>query len=184
MALMSPRLALLPFLVLCLALAACGGGTGPAATPSPSSPAASEPASPGEPALTPVPGGSEASAPPDPGGPSGAMTQTETDWGRIWDALPAGFPVLPGSIPTDPIDGPASGAFAVPAGPKEAADFMQAAAETEGYSTEALSGPFEDGSYVLDSLGESVDCRVQTRLTPLSGTTHMTVLFGAGCPFQ
>lgn len=181
---MSPRLPLLPLLALCLVLAACGDVTGPIATPSPSSSAASQPASPDEPALTPVPGGSEASAPPDPGGPSGAMTQTDTDWGRIWDALPAGFPVFPGSILTDAIEGPASAAFAVPAGAKEAADFMQAAAETEGYSTVALSGPFEDGSYVLDSLGESVDCRVQTRLTPLSGTTHMTVLFGAGCPFE
>jgi hypothetical protein len=52
-----------------------------------------------------------------------------------------------------------------------------------GYSTDQ-SGPLEDGSFVLDSTGTASGCRAQTTLTPLSGTTLMTVLFGADCPFE
>ena len=181
-----PRPAAVPSIALAsaLVLAACGGSSPASTAPAASSAAsasASPAASPAEPSLTPVPGGSAA---PPPSGASGLPAQTDTEWGRIWDALPAWFPAFPGSIPTEALNGPASGASSVPAGPEEAAVFMQAALETAGYSTEALSGPFEDGSYVLDSIGDAVECRIETRLTPLSGTTHMTVMYGAGCPIE
>ncbi len=52
-----------------------------------------------------------------------------------------------------------------------------------GYSTEALSGPSEDGSLVIDSVGTDPACRVQTRIRPLGGTTMITVLYGAACPW-
>jgi hypothetical protein len=109
--------------------------------------------------------------------------QTDTEWGRIWDALPAGFPVYPGSIPTETRAGPVSAEFAVPAGPDTITTWLQASLEGAGYSTEALSGPLEDGSRVIESVADG-GCRVETIVTPLSGTTHVTVRFGAACPFD
>lgn len=167
--------------VAVLLAASCGS---PPATPTTSGSLRANPTSGATPSAsdpTAVPGGS---ANPAPSGSAGLPTQTDTEWGRIWDAVPASFPAFPGAFPTDPIKGPVSASFGLPAGPQEVAVFMQAAVETAGYSTEALSGPFEDGSYVLDSVGETTECRVQTRFTPLSGTTNMTILFGAACPFE
>lgn len=151
--------------------------------PSSAAPSVTPPNAPASPTGSETPGGS-AIEPSPATSPAGSVTTTETEWGTIWDMLPAAFPVFPGAIPTEPIDGPASGAFAVPAGALEATAFMQSALETAGYSTEAQSGPFEDGSYVIDSVGATADCRVETRLAPLSGTTLMTVRLAAGCPFE
>lgn len=116
--------------------------------------------------------------------PSAAISQTDTDWGRIWDALPDAFPRYPGSIPTETGQaGPVSAEFAVPAGPDSVVTWLRASLQGAGYSTEALSGPLEDGSRVIDSVADG-GCRVQTIVTPLSGTTHVTVRFGAACPFD
>jgi len=62
---------------------------------------------------------------------------------------------------------------------------MQSALAAAGYSTNTLSGPAEDGSLVIDSAGGGGDpaCRVQTRVRPLGGTTMITVLFAAACPW-
>jgi len=76
-----------------------------------------------------------------------------------------------------------SAEFAVPEGPEVVAAWLQAALEGAGYSTEALSGPLEDGSRVIDSLGDD-GCRAQTVIAPMSGTTHVAVRFGADCPFE
>jgi hypothetical protein len=71
----------------------------------------------------------------------------------------------------------------VPADVATIAPFLQAALEGAGYSTEALSGPFEDGSMTIDSVGpDSLDCRVRTTIAPAGDTTLVTVLFGAACP--
>jgi hypothetical protein len=112
-----------------------------------------------------------------------AVGQTDTDWGRIWDALPAGFPRYPGSTPADDASPePASGRFAVPgADPAAIATWMQDALETATFSTLGLNGPMEDGGYVIDSSGEG-DCRLQTTITPLGDLTFITVLYGADCP--
>lgn len=118
-------------------------------------------------------------------GPSAAPQagQTDTEWGRIWDKVPAGFPRFPGSTVTgDAAPEPASLRYAVPDGdPQEIGAWMQSALETATYSTEGLSGPFEDGSVVLDSVGDG-DCRIQTTVAPLGGMTFVTVLYGAACP--
>jgi hypothetical protein len=167
-------------LLVACALAVLAIGCGPASSASSSIAVPSAVASP---AASPSASGS-AGEPSTPASPAASVTTTETDWGTIWDVLPATFPVFPGAIPTEALDGPASGAFAVPAGALEATEFMQSALETAGYSTEAQSGPFEDGSYVIDSVGATSDCRVETRLAPLSGTTLMTVRLAAGCPFE
>ena len=146
----------------------------------------SAPASPTEhsasgPSLTPVPGGPTAVSPPS---SSALPTQTDTEWGRIWDALPPSFPVPAGSVPTQTGEGPVSATFAVGASAEQAAEFVIAGLVRGRYTIEGRSNPSEDGSVVIDAVGAAPDCRVQVRLTPLSGTTHMVVMFGAGCPFE
>jgi len=74
-----------------------------------------------------------------------------------------------------------SGTFAVNGGDaNEIATSIQAALEAATYSTEALSGPLEDGSFVLDSVGQG-DCRLQVTVTPQGGLTVMAVRYGAAC---
>jgi hypothetical protein len=154
--------------------------TGSLATPIAGSPSASGgqsgAPSPTAPALTPVPGGTLITPHPGPG------STTETDWGTIRDALPITFPVYPGAHEADPIEQPASGAFSIGDDPQSIATWYQAALETAGFSTLTMSGPFEDGRIVIDSVGDPTTCRVQTTIRPLSGTVHVSVLYGADCP--
>jgi hypothetical protein len=154
-------------MMLGLTLAACGPRDD--ASPVPSAPPASTAGS-----VPPTTSGAAGSAP---------TGQTETEWGPIWDALPAGFPRYPGATPADDAtDEPASGIFALAQGdPAEIATWMQASLESATYSTEGLSGPFEDGGYVLDSVGDD-DCRIQTMITPRGGLIIVTVRYGVACP--
>jgi hypothetical protein len=152
-------------LVLAAILAGCGSGdpggtaTDGAATPAPST----------------------SGAPPASGG--APITQTDTAWGRIWDDLPAGFPRYPGGTAADDATpGPVSAVYAIPEGdPAEIADWLQTSLESATYSTEALSGPLEDGSFVLDSVGDA-GCRIETTIAPLGDLILVTVLYGAACP--
>jgi hypothetical protein len=153
--------------------------------PSPSAPPASPSVQPSAAEPTPVSTGPVGPSPAASAGSSAVPTQTDTDWGRIWDALPAGFPIFPGSIPTETGEGPVSASLAVAASPQEVGGFMQTALTSAGYSFESFEGPSEDGSYTLSAVGATdAACRVQVRLTPLSGTTVMTVLYAAACPFD
>ncbi|HET9519550.1 MAG TPA: hypothetical protein VFO73_00725 [Candidatus Limnocylindrales bacterium] len=167
------RFALLALSITAL-VGACGtaGPTGSAATPDGSVTPTAE--------LTPVPGGTEQPSSPASGGPP---LQTDTDWGRIWDAIPDSFPRPDGSNPADPLGGPASGAFSIGGAPVDVVTTMSSGLAEAGYSTDQ-SLPLEDGSIVIDAVGADPACRVQVQVTPLSGTTHMTVLYGAGCPFE
>lgn len=128
-----------------------------------------------------MPGGVTAESPPS---SSGLPTQTDTEWGRIWDSLPPSFPLPDGSVPTEISEGPVSATFVVGASGEQAAEFVMAGLVGARYTIEARSNPSEDGSVVIDAVGAAPDCRVQVRLMPLSGTTHMVVMFGAGCPFE
>jgi hypothetical protein len=118
----------------------------------------------------------------DPG--DSVTTQSDTDWGPIWDRLPDDFPIHPATEPSDDglADDPVSGTYLI-AGvpPDEIAPWMQAALEDATYSTEALSGPHEDGSYVLDSVGDA-DCRIEATMAPIGDGTVVTVRYGADCP--
>jgi hypothetical protein len=164
-------------LLALLALVVAGCGTA-APTSSPSGPPATADASP---VLTPVPGGTtQPSGPVEPAPP----TQTDTAWGRIWDALPPSFPIPPDAIPAEPFEGPASAAFAIGASGEGTADQFVAGLVPAGYSIEGRSQPLEDGSIVIDAVGADPACRVQIRVTPLSGTTRIVVMFGAACPFE
>ena len=65
--------------------------------------------------------------------------------------------------------------------PAEIAFMLQTAMENATYSTEGLSGPFEDGRFVLDSVGDA-GCRIETRIVPQGSLVLVTVRYGAACP--
>ena len=115
----------------------------------------------------------------DPGGGS----QSETGWGRIWDNVPTGFPRFPGSTIADPISpDPVSATYAVDNNDAvRIAEWMLGALEGASLSTDMLSGPLEDGGYVIESVGEG-DCRIQTSVQPMGGLTFVIVRYGAACP--
>ena len=130
----------------------------------------------------PSPGASTDASQPAPSAAGG--TQTDTTWGRIWDNVPSGFPRYPGSsVADDTSPEPVSATYAIAGGgdPPKIASWMQAALETATFSTEALSGPLEDGSFVLDSVGDG-GCRIQVVIAPMGGLTFVTVRYGAACP--
>jgi hypothetical protein len=133
----------------------------------------------GTPPTSAGPGASATSGP----GPSGApAAQTDTEWGRIWDAVPAGFPRYPGATTADAATREAVSDASVVAGvdPAEVGAWFQGALESATFSTESMS-PLEDGSVVIDSVGDG-DCRIQTRVAPLGEMVLITVLYGADCP--
>lgn len=170
---------------LVVILAGCGPGTGatsPGASPGGSLPAATPDAATPDPVVSAVPSTAGASAEPEPT-PAGGGTQTETEWGRIWDDLPGGFPIFPGgTIADDASPDPVTASYAYASGDRdEIAAWMQAALESATYSTEALSGPMEDGSVIIDSVGDG-ECRLQTVIAPMGGLTMLTVRYGAACP--
>ena len=110
-------------------------------------------------------------------------TQTETGWGRIWDNVPTGFPRFPGSTVADPVSpDPVSGTYSVVNDDTaQIVGWMQNALETASFRTESLSGPLEDGGFVIESAGEG-ECRIQTSVRPMGGLTFVIVRYGAACP--
>jgi hypothetical protein len=115
---------------------------------------------------------------------SGSITQTDTEWGRIWDALPAGFPRYPGAAPADDAAAAAASARYQVSGsdPEAIAAWLKAGMETARFSTD-VSGPLEDGTMTLDSVGDA-GCRIQTTIAHLGGMTFVTVLYGSDCPIR
>jgi len=109
--------------------------------------------------------------------------QTDSKWGRIWDDIPAMFPIYPGAVPAGEAQtGPISATFALDGGDaRTIAAWIQTELERAAYRTEALNGPFEDGSFVLESTG-AADCRIEVTVAPLGSLTTMTVRYGAACP--
>jgi hypothetical protein len=109
--------------------------------------------------------------------------QTDTDWGRIWDGVPDAFPIYPGAAPADDAATEVvSATFALEGtDARTVAGWMQTELERAQFATEALNGPLEDGSFVLDSTGAS-DCRIQVTIGPLGGLTSISVRYGAACP--
>ena len=158
-------------------LAACGS-TEQNAGPSPSggSTTATSPAASGA-------SSASAEAPSAPASSQAAGTQTDTAWGRIWDGVPAGFPIFPGStIAGDTSPEPVSATYSIANDDTAViATWMQATLENASFRTEALSGPLEDGSFVLEMVGQG-DCRVQVIVVPMGGLTFVTVRYGAACP--
>jgi hypothetical protein len=168
-----------------LLAAACGGRSG---TDDPLQSAIEATASPSAPRPTEAPSASPTVVAPDAVATfePPPVTQSDTAWGRIWDAVPEGFPVYPGAVESDEPSGgePVSATFSVSgAAPDEIATALQSQLELATYSTEALSGPLEDGGFVIDSVGDA-GCRIETTVTPAGGLTLIAVRFGADCPFE
>jgi hypothetical protein len=116
--------------------------------------------------------------------PSAAVgSQTETAWGRIWDYVPSGFPRFPGSTIADPVSpDPVSATYSVVDGDaNQIADWMLDALEDASFGTEMLSGPLEDGDFVIESVGLG-ECRIETSVKPMGGLTFVIVRYGAACP--
>jgi len=120
--------------------------------------------------------------------PSGAVGsplagQTDTDWGRIWDKLPSGFPTYPGATTSDEAaSGPASATMVVGGtDAKKVASWMNEQLGSHGYAVDGSQAPLEDGSYVLVATG-TAGCRAQITVAPLGGLTAITILYDAACP--
>lgn len=165
------RIAGLPRILVLTAVVVAACGPGPTTAPSASNPAATPTPIPGAPSQTPA-----ASLP----------AQADTSWGRIWEALPAGFPRFAGAEPTD-VGGsePTSATLDVPTSAGSAADvmsFYRSALEAAGYSV-SVDGPLEDGGYTISATGPA-GCAAQISVVPLGGSITVTMLYGAACPFE
>ena len=160
---------------LAIGLAACGTGT---ASPSVPASAAASPTFeiPGETA--------EDTSPPslDPNLPG----QTDvTGWGPIWDALPPSYPVFANATEVDASSGPVSAAFTVKnvdAPSRDIAQFYLDKLDEAGFGT-GLDGPLEDGSYTVWS-DSGYGCTSLVTVLPRGAESLITVLYGAGCPFE
>lgn len=165
---MPPRSQRHVILSLALLVAACGPG--PTASPTPAA------------TPTPVPGAASPSARPA----ASLPTQADTSWGRIWEALPTAFPRFGGAEPTDVGDRePSSATLDVPtrAGTVgEVVSFYRSALERAGYSV-SVDGPLENGGFTISAAGPA-GCSAQVSVEPLGGSTTVTVLYGAACPFD
>ena len=164
---------LVPILAITLALLAIGcGGTTPA-TPKPS-------AAPAAPQISAVPGRPSG---PVIGATVGPPTTTDTEFGPIFDSLPASFPTFPGQEPAATGAGATSGSFALNTTAADASRAIATALKTAGWTVD-VGSPLEDGTVVLEATGATAGCRTEVRFRPLSGTVIMSVLYGAACPFS
>ena len=119
-----------------------------------------------------------------PSSSAGEVSQTDTDWGRIWDAIPSAFPKPPGSVlEAEPIDRePTSADLSIGAAPEDVVSFYETTLPQLGFEASA-QGPLENGAWVVDARQPGSECQLQLTVTPLSGVTHVAILYGAGCPF-
>jgi hypothetical protein len=163
---------LVPILLIVFVLAAVACGSTAPATTRPSTPVTPSTA----PDLTPVPGRASPTA------AATFPTTTETEFGTIWDALPADFPKLPGQEPAETGAGATSGSFAVNLDAAGASQAMAAAMRASGWTVD-VGSPLEDGTVVLEATHAPAGCKTEVRFTPTSGTVVMSVLYGASCPF-
>jgi hypothetical protein len=110
--------------------------------------------------------------------------QTDTAWGRIWDALPPSFPAMTGTkIATDTGEGASSAQLTVPAARDQVVLFYRQAFRDAGYSI-GTDGPLEDGSVTVTAT-DGDQCRMQLSVRGTGAQASLvTVLYGAGCPFD
>jgi hypothetical protein len=157
-----------------IAFGACdaSNSTTPSPAPTTTVPTTSGPTE-TEPAAS--PGASDETFPPE-----GSATQTDTEWGRIWDEIPRSFPVYPGAIATTEIGSAVSAEFVIEADVATATTWTKTALDATGLRT-SVSGPLEDGSMTLDSMGPN-GCAAKTTIARTGGITLLTILYGAKCP--
>jgi hypothetical protein len=163
-------------LAIACIVAACGTG---AASPVPSASSGTSSATSSAPspsASGPLAGGS----PPLPAG------QTDTEWGRIWDTLPSRFPTVNGAMPgEETATGPATANLVVDGlDAKGITTLLETLLKQGGYTTTALSGPLENGGYILEMNGSEPGCQLQVSAAPEGSLTTLTILYGASCPHE
>jgi hypothetical protein len=92
--------------------------------------------------------------------------------------------VITGSTPSEEAaTGPASATLVVDGNAAQAiATYLQGSLERAGFRTDGLTGPLEDGAYVLDASGSPAGCMVQVTAAPLGTVTKVTIMYGAVCP--
>jgi hypothetical protein len=172
---------LVPVAALVVVIAGCGNPArsgGPAASPA-STPRATDIAAPAASATA----SSAAAASQTATSATAATGQTDTEWGRIWDSVPADFPLFAGATAAEEgATGPASANLAVPGNvAATAAPWMAGQLKDRGYTVDGDATALEDGSFVLDGRRDP-GCRVGVTIAPTGGITTMTVMYGAGCP--
>lgn len=129
------------------------------------------------------PGTSATPAVPRPTTAPSLPTKTDTAWGRIWDGVPDSFPLPTGAVPaTDTGQGPSSGQLVVAGAPADIADGYVSGLRSGGWKVNQ-DGPLEDGSYVVKAQnGEA--CEAQVSVLSIGDASLVTILYGAGCPFE
>jgi len=139
-------------------------------------------ASPGPSSTSNVPTSTSTSTTTRPTTAPGLPTQTDTEWGRIWDALPSSFPTITGAVPaTDTGDGAASALLALQAPDAMViAAFYRDALHATGMVA-STDGPLEDGSVTVSG-SDGDGCAVLVSVKPARSTNLISVLYGAGCP--
>jgi hypothetical protein len=172
---------LVPVAALVVVVAGCSnpGHSGSPTASRPSSPRATDIAAP---AATATSSSATAASPTATSG-TAATGQTDTEWGRIWDTVPADFPRFAGATAAEEgAKGPASANLAVPGNvAATAAPWMAGKLKDMGYTVDGDATALEDGSFVLDGRRDP-GCRVGVTIAPTGGVTAVTVLYGAGCP--
>jgi len=159
------------FLVLCLAVFVALVGCR-STVPSSAAPLGSSPT----PGLTAVPGGNPTPA-------ATLPTTTETEFGRIWDAVPSSFPRPSGASVVDDST-PTSAVFVAQVGePKDVSQGIGQALTKMGWNVD-VGSPLEDGTIVMEATGSPSGCKAEVRYTRRGGSVIMTVLYSAACPFR
>jgi hypothetical protein len=110
-------------------------------------------------------------------------TTTDTEFGKIYDALPPSFPKLLGQEPAETGSGPTSGSFVANMSVADARKIIEVSLIAQGWTVQ-VGSPLEDGTVVLEAEEGTVGCKTEVRFTPASGTVMMSVLYGAACPFS
>lgn len=169
-------------LLLALAVAACAGT--PAASARASAVGAGQTPAASAATRTPSPSASSAVRPSSSAAAPDATPVgiTQTRWGRILDAVPAGFPVFPDATVADALpDGAVSGVWVSKAPTAEVAGWYHNALRAANFAKVDLGSALEDGSRVLDVQGDLPECKAQVTVKPQGDVTMISVLVGAGC---
>jgi hypothetical protein len=133
-------------------------------------------------AVPPAPTSTHDVATPTPG-PS-LPSQTDTAWGRIWDALPPWFPIPAGAVEAETGSEPATAELQLSAGSGTSVDIagrFRDEFQRAGFADVDLEGPLEDGSAIVSVAGA---CQIEVRVIPLGDGIVARVLYGAACPFE
>jgi hypothetical protein len=116
--------------------------------------------------------------------PPPAEGQTDTEWGRIWDVLPAGFPAFPGGSPTETREGPVTAEFYFDAPQDSVMQTVQTILPQGGLQVGRVSVPVEDGTQYIDTFTDDPECLGLVEIGPQGAGTLVRLFYGVGCPSE